>query len=154
MANWYGTSRTNFVRVKNVEAAKASLEDFNNTIHTHPLQPDFIMISGDDDGDFSTSALVDLDDGGDEEVELDWAEWAQKHLAEGQVLIMMSAGAEKLRYVSGYAKAYSWMGNELTITLNDIYRAIQDHWAIDMSQVADCTYENLPASMQAESTSD
>ncbi len=148
MANWYGTSRTNFVRVKNVEAAKASLEDFDNTIHTHPLQPDFIMISGNDDGGFSTNAVVDLEDGGYEDVELEWADWAQEHLAEGQVLIMMSAGSENLRYVSAYAKAYSWKGDELSISLTDIYREIQDRWAVDMSQVADCTYQNLPASVE------
>lgn len=142
MANWYGTSRSNYVRVKDVDAALASLEPYNDA-RKHPTHPDFIMISGEDDGAFNTLNYED-------DTELDWSEWAKEHLCEGQVLILMEAGAEKLRYVSGWAAAYSWTGESLTISLEDIYKRIQDEWALDMSQVADCSYQNLPDAFRGE----
>lgn len=123
MSNWYGTSRSNYVRVKDVEQALAALEPFSNNIHRHPTETDAIMISGDDDtGDFSTQTL---DDDGDE-MDLDWGAWAREHLKQGQILVLISAGAEKLRYVSAWAEAYNDKGDYVCV---DLARAIDERIA-------------------------
>lgn len=114
MANWYGTSRSNYVRVKDVEQAVAALEPFSNEVHRHPTETDAIMISGnDDDGSFNNVATDE--DGAD--FELDWGAWARDHLKQGQILVLISVGAEKLRYVSGWAEAYNDKGDYVCVNL-------------------------------------
>ena len=39
---------------------------------------------------------------------------------------MMEAGAEKLRYISGFAFAFNNKGEEITIRLSDIYERAKD----------------------------
>ena len=47
------------------------------------------------------------------------------HLADGWVAILMEAGAEKLRYVSGFAIAVNNRGAIETVHLSDIYEKAQ-----------------------------
>lgn len=116
MSIWYGTARTNFVRVKDVEAAIADLQPFGNKIHRHPAEKDAIMISGDDDsGDFSTTGY----DSNEEDIELDWGDWSEKHLKEGQILVMHSAGADKLRFVSAWGSAFNHKGEWVNLSLSE-----------------------------------
>jgi len=103
MATYHGTARTNFVRVKDVKAALADLEPFGNNTQVHDSVPDAIMVSGcDDTGCFSTYCVgVYKDEDGNEldiDKELDWSTWCETHLQEGQVLVLISAGAEQLRF--------------------------------------------------------
>ncbi len=140
MANFYGTSRTNYVRVKDVDAALKDLEPFNNQVHRHPTEADAVMVSGDDDGTFSTTAYDDEDN---REIYLEWADWCAAHLKEGQVMVLVTAGAEKLRYVSAWAEAYDHTGKggvslNLDTSLRDLIRAQFGH-----TKYADPTYQEV-----------
>ena len=140
MADFYATSRSNFVLVKDVKAAIESLKDFDIPIHRHPTNSNAIMLAGcDGDGTFNFSYTDD-----EEEVYLDLTEWAATHLQEGQVLVLVSAGAEKLRYVSAWAEAYTWKGEVVTVDLLDVlFSKIYEKLDIAQIEVADPSYDNL-----------
>jgi len=130
MANWYGTARSNYVKVKDVEAAIRDLAGCDIEIYTHPTETGYIMLAGcEDDGGFRFERYNENDEF---EEELDLKEWATKHLCEGQVLILVEVGAEKLRYVTGWSTAYSWDGRILTVNISStLATLIKTHWGID-----------------------
>lgn len=142
MADFYATSRSNYVLVKNVDAAIASLKNYDIPIHRHPTNKNAIMLAGcEADGTFSFSYT---DDETNENVHLDLPEWASTHLVEGQVLVMVSAGAEKLRYISAWAEAYTWKGEIVTVDLLDVlFSKVYEKLDIDAIEVADPSYFNL-----------
>lgn len=139
MANFNGTARSNYVKVKDVAAATAALEPFGNEIHKHPDNADYIAIFG---GCYDTGTFTTLrgDDEG-EDVELDFAAWAQEHLEPGQVLVLMTAGAEKQRYVSAWAEAHTWDGRSVAIRLDTaLDNLIRSELGLDPDSVAPATY--------------
>ena len=142
MADFFATSRSNYVLVKDVTAAIEALKDFDIPIHRHPKNANAIMLAGcDADGTFSSS-YVDENTG--EDIYLDLAEWASTHLVEGQVLVLVSAGAEKLRYVSAWAEAYTWDGEVITVDLlTSLFSRLQSDLGIAPSEVADPSYTCL-----------
>ena len=111
MADFYATARSNYIKVKDIEKAKTSLAPFGNTIHIHPTHPEYFMVEG-HDGGIQNNTIVD-----GEEKTIDWRQWAMEHLVPGQTLIMVYAGAEKLRYVSAGAEAYTWNGKVVNVDL-------------------------------------
>lgn len=122
MSNWIGTARTNYVKFasyEGYETAKALVEDSGNEMHPHPRHELVAMISGDDDsGGFNFTRWSEEE--GDTDTEWWWPEVA-KHLADGQVLVAIEAGAEKLRYVSGHAFAVHKDGRTVAVSLAGIY---------------------------------
>ena len=81
---------------------------------------------------------------GDEDVYLDLAKWASTNLVEGQVLVLVSAGAEKLRYVSAWAEAYTWKGEVVSVDLFDaLFSKIYEKLNLGEIEVADPSYTNL-----------
>ena len=138
MADFYATSRSNFVLVKDVKAAIESLKDFDIPIHRHPTNSNAIMLAGcDGDGTFNFS-YTDGDD-----VHLNLAEWCKTHLVENQVLVLVSAGAEKLRYVSAWAEAFTWKGEVISVDLLDVlFSKIYEKLGTSV-EVADPSYTNL-----------
>ena len=146
MANFYATSRSNYVIVKDVQAAVDSLKPYDIPIYCHPTNSYAIMLTGcDANGTFNSSYL-----GESEENYVNLAKWASTHLADNQVLVLVSAGAEKLRYVSAWAEAYTWKGEVVTVDLLDtLFSRLQKELGIDPSEVADpsytCLYEGASA---------
>lgn len=141
MADFYATSRSNYVLVKDVTAAIEALKDFDIPIHRHPKNANAIMLAGCDDNGTFNSSYVDED--GDD-IYLDLAEWTSTHLVEGQVLVLVSAGAEKLRYISAWAEAYTWKGEVVTVDLlTSLFSRLQSELGIAPSEVADPSYTNL-----------
>ena len=119
MANYYCTSRTNYFRVKDEPAFVAWAEKFQ--FEAHKRQDGlYALFPGDvtDDGSFPSSFY---DEEKDEDEEFDFMVELSKHLAEGSVAVCISAGAEKLRYVSGYAEAINSKGERAAVRLDDIY---------------------------------
>ena len=141
MANFYATSRSNFVLVKDVQAAIESLKPYDIPIHRHPTNKNAIMLAGcEDNGTFSSSCMGESG----EDIYLDLAEWSAAHLADNQVLVLVSAGAEKLRYVSAWAEAYTWKGEVVTVDLLEtLFSKIYEKLGIDAINVADPSYTNL-----------
>lgn len=141
MANWCGTARSNNFRVKDVKAFQEALAPFDIEVQVHPAQPQFVMLVGAQEyGDFPSCGFTE----DDEEIELDFQKLFAEHLVDGQVAILMEAGAEKLRYITGYACAYTWDGRTAQVTLSDIYQLIEEDLGVPARSYAAVSYNCLP----------
>ena len=136
MANWYGAARSNYVLIKDLKALVDALDPWPISIHKkHKDDSDnnvlVCFLSEDQDSGGWPSTTWDEDDN---EIEFDAAELICPHLVEGQVLVMMEAGAEKLRYITGQAVAFNHEGDYVAVNLNDIYEAAAG--AFDVSEAS------------------
>lgn len=129
MANWYGTARSNYFKVKDEQAfraALAQLEDIkvidDRTRLDDPGEGRFALLVEDSDSG-SWPSWVFSDDESDEPDEVDLVAVIAPHLAEGEVAVLMEAGAEKLRYITGWALAFNGKGEIRRVSLDDIYDA-------------------------------
>lgn len=122
MANYYASARTNYFAVTDLEAFKAELESKTSSVEVVSKEEDGLtlvaLLGSDDDG---AGFPFDYEDEDGEYVELDWAEIFKAHLEDGWVAIIMESGAEKLRYIAGYAVAYNSKGETVAINLDQIY---------------------------------
>jgi hypothetical protein len=118
MANYYESARSNYFFVKDIEAFEAELNGSGLEISTKKI------------GDLTQVCLLaDMENGfpfekyddNYDSTELDWADIFKRHLAENQVAIIMGSGAEKLRYITGWAMAFNNKGESKSINLDDIY---------------------------------
>lgn len=119
MANYIASCRTNRFRVKDPEAFKTAMA----SIHDVEVEGDdgvFLLIGSNDDGAGWPCSQYDEDK--DEDVELDFFALVAPHLEDGEVAIFMEVGAEKLRYLIGYAIAVNNKGEKLVVALDDIYK--------------------------------
>lgn len=66
-------------------------------------------------------AIEVLKSGEGDQRDIDFDEIIAKHLVDGEVAVLMSAGHEKARYVSGYATAIRNDFKHVSIVLSDIY---------------------------------
>ena len=122
MANYYESARSNYFKVKDLEAFKEDLDKF-----------DGIQIVDGDSADPNRAGRVCLlatdesfpsecyDDNGDEIPDMTLDKVIAKHLTEDSVFIAMGAGAEKLRYICGWAYAIDCTGEMVHINLDNIY---------------------------------
>lgn len=123
MANFYGQGRTNYFIVKDGEK-------FENQINSlgEGISPSIELIK-DERGwcllfeDGIPTYFYDEESG--EEYEVDMETIIKENLADGSVCVMMEVGAEKLRYLSGWAVAFNNKGETKTIDLNHIYRGLE-----------------------------
>lgn len=122
MANYYASARTNYFAVTDLEAFKADIESKTSSVEVVSKEEDGLtlvaLLGNDDDGGGFPFEYANED--GDY-VELDWAEIFKAHLEDGWVAIIMETGAEKLRYITGYAVAYNSKGETVEIALDEIY---------------------------------
>lgn len=119
MANYYATARTNYFRVKDVEAFTLEVAKFPVEIITSKQ------------GEETLVGLLSLDEGGfpyyiydfdtDTESDIDWQNIFKNHLQDDEVAITVEVGNEKARYVRGYAEAFNNKGECLSWNLDDIY---------------------------------
>lgn len=121
MANWCGTSRSNYFKVKDEVAFKAWAESCYLTVYEDSDGAFMIHPEGEDGWPSRTS----------EDSYLDLFAELPAHLAENQVAVLMEVGAEKLRYVTGNAVAVSWTGEVVQVNLEDIYKLAQDEFGGD-----------------------
>ena len=102
------------------------------------------MSSSDDEGRWGF--LANSEDGGlpssrydeetDDYVDIDLTKELAEHLAEGQVAVLMECGAEKLRFITGFATAVSWTGETVRISLDDIYQKAQEAFGVEPSRAS------------------
>lgn len=126
MANYYGVARSNYFLVKDPEA-------FVNEMSKYPVE----VIAKEVDG-VVLHGFLDKDDNGggdiwtyypdtdpDEDLpdyqDVDWADVFKRHLADDWVAVLMGTGAEKHRFLSGFAEAYNNKGETKTVNISDIY---------------------------------
>lgn len=124
MANYYASARSNYFEVKDPEAFKAEMDDYGG-FELIEEQKGFCFL-------FDEGIINDTyDEEKEDYVEIDWCDIFKRHLKKYQVVVFMEAGAEKLRYINGFAVAYSWTGEAVSIGLNNIYEMAQEEFGGD-----------------------
>ncbi len=129
MSNYYATARSNYFAVKDEKAFREWAARTGLAV----LEPDHHdktsggvrrlgVASGDsnDSGGWPNSFWND--DLGDYE-EIDVSGQLAEHLADGEVAVLMEAGSESLRYVTGSAVAVNNRGETVEVHLESIYEA-------------------------------
>lgn len=125
MANFYGTARSNYFKVKDANAFKAWVETVPG-LGFWEHEGTFGIYSDCPDSGCWPSARWDDDE--DEYFDL-VAELAE-HLADGEVAVLMEAGAEKLRYISGWAVAVHSSGEYVCVSLDDVYKLAVEKFGV------------------------
>lgn len=139
MANFTGAQRSNYVLFKpeKLEEVEEYLGQFDIALSPHLTQPEFhcLLASDYSDGVFSTWST----DENDEDIDLELG-WVAEQMMEGQVLVVMLAGYEKLRYIIGSAEAWNWKGESVYLGLSDIYKKAAEAFQVDESTITECSY--------------
>ncbi len=174
MSGWYGTARTNYVRLApgvtegtlRAHITKIGLNiELRASCGTEDVSYFFYPANSTDDGDFPSflypevpdrdespeefAALAktigvteeDLDSCG--EAEFSWERHIMPFIAENEVLVVVTAGAEKLCYVTGFAEAFIRRGDEVsttTIRLSDIYSKAAQEFGVALKSISEATY--------------
>lgn len=119
MANYYESARSNYFLVKDAEKFKEVADNISGIeIVSKPDDEGNTLVALIGDGEYWPNYIQTEDD---DEEEIVWEDIFAEHLADGWVAIFMGAGAEKLRYINGWAVAYNNKGESKVITLDDIY---------------------------------
>lgn len=118
MANYIGTARSNYFKVKSKEDFEDLCARLNVEIITRRDRVGFICEEG------LPSSIYD--EAKDEDVEVDILAEIAPHLQEGEVAVLVESGHEKCRYVVGYAIAVNWKGEVAEVSITDIYKKAQE----------------------------
>lgn len=122
MATYYGQTRSNYFAVKDAEAFTQELSKYPVEIITQ--EQDGKTLYGFIDRDVDGAGTVEYyfdEETQDNSEDLNWTEFFERHLADGWVAVIIHAGSEKYRYISGLATAYNNKGEGRAIGLGDIY---------------------------------
>ena len=117
MANYCSTARTNYFRVKDVDAFNAWAKEFedNHGVEVVSKEDTFAILF---DGESGVPISREVDGDYDH---LDFMDELSKHLADDEVAVLHESGAEKLRYINGFAIAINNKAERRVISLDDIY---------------------------------
>jgi len=127
MANFYGTARTNYFKVKDAEAFKAWVEDLPSVVL---IEKDGLFGFYSDCPDSGTFPSSRWDDEKEDFVEIDLTAELAEFLTDDTIAVLMEAGAEKKRYISAWAQAVNHKGEVETISLFDIYGMAEERFGI------------------------
>jgi hypothetical protein len=117
MANYYSSARTNYFRVKDVDAFNVWVKEFedNHGVEVVDKEDTFAILF---DGESGVPNSREVDGDYDH---IDFMDELSKHLADDEVAILHESGAEKLRYINGFAIAINNKAERRVISLDDIY---------------------------------
>jgi hypothetical protein len=128
MSNWHGTALSNFFRVKDLAGFKSMVEkelpgvEVREGAATGPNDGRVCVVaSRDSDNGGWPTWIVDPDDHEDE-VEVDMPRSISQHLVEGEIVVLMQSGADRLKYVTGDSVAFDHTGKCVSVSLNDVYK--------------------------------
>lgn len=136
MGQWYGVARSNYVKVKDLAALKAAVENIDITVEEDEEGRVAFFGADSDSGGWPQTENED----GSELVPFNPAVTICPHIAEGEVLVCMEVGFERQRYVTGYASAYDHSGRVTYITLQDIYRKASEAFEVNMANITAAQY--------------
>ena len=127
MANWYGHARSNYFKVKDADKFKEAMDELNGlTLHESEGNVFCIIIDGENDGAFPSHKDVVDEKGLEDQASIGIAQEIAPHLADEEVAIFMEVGAEKQRYVTGWAWAINSKGEDKYIELSQIYEQAKE----------------------------
>lgn len=141
MSNWEGMSRTNYVTIEDLDGLEESVSPFELEIAEDDSSPGkFCFITETEYGDWPFSGY---DFETDTEVELSVDQHIMPFVKEGEVLVIMEAGHEKARYISGNASAYIRRGDSVdrvSLSLQDIYTRAAEKFNVPMESITPAEY--------------
>jgi hypothetical protein len=140
MANYYGQARTNYFKVNDAEAFVAEMSAFPVQVITDEHKETGETLYGfmDDNPDGAGLPWSTWDDETDDEIEINWIEVLQKHVAPGWSAILMEVGAEKYRYLNAYALVVTESGFK-ELNLEDFAHNVARN-ELDAQQVTTVSY--------------
>jgi hypothetical protein len=120
MADYNASARSNYFQVKNPDALRRELDGLEIEVLTNDAQDPrrVVLLCRSDHGCWPSSRY---DEKTDDDVEIDLPTILAKHLTDGQVAVLMECGAEKLRFIVGLAVAVNNRGEQVCVSLDDIY---------------------------------
>lgn len=118
MANYYGTSRSNYFKVKDTEAFIAEMSELNVEVWND--RDDERVGIYVEDGDSNTWPNDKYNEETQDYDDIEMTKVVAGHLVEGEVAILEEIGAEKLRYLCGYALAVNSKGETREVSLSNI----------------------------------
>lgn len=127
MANWIGSARTNYFRVKDVEAFKTWAAATSLAVFEQDGR--CAVYSEDEHGGWPE--IVFDNDTTDAHRDFDIVYELAQHVVEGEIVVCLEVGAEKLRYITGDAIAFRVTAagiERVSIALRDIYQIAADRW--------------------------
>jgi len=127
MANYCGSARMNYFRVKDASAFRTWAKRF--ALGVVERDGHFCLLPG-ERSDSGTFYLFDED----EDDSLDVCDEIAAHLVEDSVAIVIESGAKYLRYISGWAVAINSRGERVEITLDAIYKLAEEKFGIIPTQ--------------------
>lgn len=122
MADWYGFARSNYFHVKDKEKFKEFCDKWNLEMFEGD-DGTVGMLAGDASSNGGWPRCLWDDDNEDQEVADfdDFFDELATHL-DKDVAILQEVGAEKLRYLTGWAVAVNAKGKTVWVNINDIYK--------------------------------
>ncbi len=133
MANYIAYARTNYFRVVDVDKFKEFLDTVCGISEVIENEGTFCLLF--EEGIPDTRAVSD----GDSDDSLDLVKEVSRHLQEDSVAIFMECGAEKLRYLAGYAVAVNHEGRAVEVGINDIYSKAKEKFG-DKCEITQAEY--------------
>lgn len=122
MADYIATARSNYFKVKDETAFRAWCEALNLTVIGKTTKDGVKRLGFLVATDHGTVPSYRYDETTDDFEDIEFAKELAEHLADepGNVAIYMEAGAEKMRFVKGYAAAVNAKGEVREVSLGDI----------------------------------
>jgi hypothetical protein len=140
MADYVGQSRSNYFRVKDREAFEKWAASCGLQVEESAPDSGLVGIFY-DGGSWPLSEMpADTGDPSFDFEEHDVPSELQDFLQEGEVAILMDAGWEKLRYISGYAVAVTPGKPLAQVCLQDIYDVASKAFDIPKKNITACEY--------------
>lgn len=132
MSNYLCSCRTSFFRVKSAEkflAWASDILEISARIETEGKHMGLAVILG-NDPDGGGWPCQRFNEKKDEFEEYDFFGELSAHLAKGWSVILMEAGAERLRYIIAQAVVVDWRGKVKVIDAGDEARKIARRWKV------------------------
>jgi hypothetical protein len=125
MANYIGQGRSNYFAVKDEQAFREDIAKCNVQLIERKTEDGQTLFGfmDNEDGDgldtwYAWSAGA-FDNEDEEEPEVTWGEFFQKHLADDWVAVILNIGSEKYRFLNGEATAYNNKGEDKHLDINN-----------------------------------
>jgi len=124
MANYTGKGRTNYFKVKDLDAFIEAISQLPVEYHFDAKGEALMVMDDDPDGGGWNNGYWDEETGEWEEIDL--AKIIAEHLCDEEVAVILEVGSEKYRYLSGYAEAVNNRGESRSVNLNQIYNLAKE----------------------------
>lgn len=134
MGNWCGSARSNYVKVKDIAGLKESLQHVDIAIKESDGM--YWLCCETDSGRWPTA----YSDDDDRELDFDPAQLICPYLDDGQVLVLLEVGADRMRCLTGRAEAYSADGRSVVVDLDRIYREAAEAFSVPQAMISKASY--------------